>query len=80
MVGGDVQQNGDVCVEVVHVVELERAKLYDVVLVWVFGHLQRKASPYVSCQSGIVASLLEDVVYQRRGSSLSVTSRDANHL
>ena len=72
MVRRYVEQDGDVGVEVVHVVELERAQLYDVVVVWVFRHLQREASPYVPGQSGVVARLLEDVVYERCRRGLAV--------
>ena len=80
VVGGDVQQDGDVGLKLVHVVQLERAQLDDVVLMRVLGHLQCQTAPYVASQSGIVASRLEDVVNQRRGGGFAVAARDANHL
>ena len=80
MVGGDVQQDGNVGPEVVHIVELKTAQLYDVILMWVFGHLQSQASAYVSGQSGIISGLLEDVVYQAGGGGLAIAARYAYHL
>ena len=40
MIWGDVQQYSDVGTEIVHIVELERTELDDIVLVWFFSHLQ----------------------------------------
>ena len=62
MVGGDVQQNGDVGAEVIHVVQLERAQLNHIIGMRVFCHLQGKAVADVACQTYIIACILEDVV------------------
>ena len=40
MVGSDVQYNGDIGTEVVHVVKLERAELYHVAVVRILSHLK----------------------------------------
>ena len=42
MVGGDVEQDGNVCTEVIHIVQLERTELNYVVLMWLLGNLQRQ--------------------------------------
>ena len=80
VVGRDVEQYGYVGAEVVHVVKLERAKLYDIVFVRVFGHLQGKAVAYVAGQPDIVARALEDVLDERSCRCLSVAAGNANHL
>ena len=80
MVRRDVEQNGDVGAEVVHVVQLETAQLDDVVCVRIFGDLQGEAVADVACQPGIVSGILEDVIDEARRRRLSVTSRDTDHL
>ena len=80
MVGGDVEQDGDICVEVVHVVELERTELDDVVFVRILSHLQSKRASDIARQSGIVACHLEDMIDKRRGCSLAVRTGYADHL
>ena len=80
MVGSDVEQNGYISLELVHVVELETAKFDDVVVVLLLGYLKGEAVADVSCQSGIQASLLEYVVNQRCRCCLAVASGNANHL
>ena len=49
MVGSDVHQYGNVGLEVIHVVELEAAELYHIVVVVILCHLQRKALAYIAC-------------------------------
>ena len=80
VVGGDVEQDGDVGTEVVHVVKLERAEFDDVVFVWVFCHLKGKRVADVTRQTSVVTCLLEDVVDERRGGGLAVAARDTDHL
>ena len=80
MVGGDVQQNGNVGAEVVHIVQLKRTQLDDVVFVRILGHLQGQRVAYVAGQSGIVACIAEDVVDEAGGGGLAVRAGDANHL
>ena len=80
MVGSDVEQDGDVGMEVVHVVELERAKLDDIVFVWILSHLQCERASDVACKSCVIACCLEDVVDERRGCGLAIRARNANHL
>ena len=45
-----------------------------------FGHLQCQAMTYVASQSHIIASSLEDVVYEACGCGLAVGTGDADHL
>ena len=80
VVGGDVEQDGDVGLETVHVVELERAELDDVDLVGLLCHLEGERVADVASQTSVYARLLEDVVYERGGSGLSVAARYAHHL
>ena len=80
MVGRDVEQHGDVGAEVVHVIQLERRELDDVVFVRFLGHLQGQRVANVTSQTGIVACGLEDVVDEARRGGLSVGTRNADHL
>ena len=79
MVGGDVEQHGDVGVEVIHVVELEAAQLYHVPGVRSLCHLQSQGVAYVASQPHVVARLFHDVVDERCGGGLAVASGDADH-
>ena len=72
MVGRNIQKNSNICAEIVHIVQLERAKFDDIPFVFSLGHLQRKALTNVASQAYIVARLLQDVVDERRGSGLSI--------
>ena len=63
MVGRNVQQDGDVSTEVIHVVELEGTEFDDVVFMWIFSHLECQRIADISCQSCIVTCLLENVIY-----------------
>ena len=72
MVRRNVQQNGDVCTEIVHIIELERREFDDVVLMRLFCHLQGQRVTNVSSQSGIVARLTEDMIDERSGCRLTV--------
>ena len=80
MVGGNVEQNGDIGTELVHVVELETAQFYNVPFVWFFCHLQGQTVTNIAGQSGIQACLLEDVVDEGCGGCLAVAAGDAHHL
>ena len=80
MVGGDIQQDGDIGPEVVHIVQLEGAELDDIILVRILSHLQRQRVADIACETGIIACLLEDMIDQRGGGGLTVRTRDADHL
>ena len=80
MVRCDVQQDGDVCPEVIHVVKLEGAEFYDIVFMRLLRHLQRQALSDVAGQSGVITCVLEYMIDKRRCSRLSVASRYAHHL
>ena len=80
MVGRDVQQDGNVGTEVVHVVELERAQLNDVVLVGLLSHLEGQRVADVASQPGIVACSLEDVIDETGGRRLAVGTGNTDHL
>ena len=76
----DVQQDGDVSTEVIHVVKLERAQLNDVIFVRILSHLKGETATDITSQSGIIACTLEDVIDEAGGSCLTVRACDANHL
>jgi len=80
VVGRDVQQDGDVGTEVIHVVQLEGTQFDDVVFVWVLGHLQGQAVADVSGESCIVTGGFEYVVDERGGRCLAIAACDADHL
>ena len=80
MVGGDVQQYGDVGFEVVHSVELEAADLEDIDVVVLGSDLQGVTLADVSAQSGVHPGFLEQVVDKGRGSGLAVAAGDAYFL
>jgi len=80
VVGGDVHDHRHVGLEIVHVLELERAELDDVYVVVLAGHLQRQALADVAGQPYVVARVLEDVVGQQRSGGLAVAACDAHHL
>ena len=80
MVGRDVQQDGDVGTEVIHIVQLERRELDDIVFMRIFSHLQGQRVADVTCQSGIVARLTEDMVDKAGGGGLAVRAGDADHV
>ena len=80
MVGGDVEQDGNVGSESVHIVELETAELYDVVIkVLALGYLECQAAAYISCQAHIIACLLEYVIDKAGGGGLAVGTCHTNH-
>ena len=64
MIGCDVHQDGNVCTEVVHIVQLERTQLYDVVVVLLRCHLQCKAVTNIASQSNVQTCTLEDMIDQ----------------
>ena len=81
MVGGDVQQDGNVGAEAVHVVELEAGEFQDVVVeLCALGYLEGKTAADVPGQPYVVARALEDVIDERRGGCLAVAARYADHL
>ena len=80
MVRRDVEQDGDVGTKLVHVVQLERTELDDIIFVRILCHLQRQAPSDVTSQSHVVARILEDVVDEACRGGLAVASRDADHL
>ena len=80
MVWSDIEQDSHVGTELIHVVELETAQLDDVVLMRSFSHLKGKTLSDISSQTDIIASRLDDVVNQRGSGSLTVTSRNTDHL
>ena len=62
MVGRDIQQNGDVGTEIIHIVELETAEFDNVIIMRLLCYLQGEGVADVTCQSGIITSLLKDMV------------------
>ena len=84
MVGGDVEQHGDVGMEVVHVVELERRNFehepVGIAFFFVFCHAQCHGSTDVSGEFHVVTGLAQDVIDERSGRSLAVRTGDAEQL
>ena len=72
MVRRDIQEDGNVCSEVIHVVELEGTQFDDVVFMRLFCHLQRQRVADISRQSCIIACLLEDMVDKRCRRGLTI--------
>ena len=80
MVRGDVKQYGYISTEIVHIVELERTQLDDIVFVWILCHLECQRITDVTSQTSIVSCLLKDVVDKRGCGSFTIRTCDANHL
>ena len=80
MVRRDIQQDGDIRTEIVHIVELETAEFDDIILMRFLCYLQGEGVTDVTCQSCIIACLLEDMVDERGGCGLTVRTRDTDHL
>ncbi len=80
MVRGDVGQNGDVGLEVIHIVQLETAEFQNMDVMVLRGHEHGVALPDVAAQPHVQTRLLEQVVDQRGRSGLAVASRDADLL
>ena len=79
VVGGDVHDHGDVCLELIHVFKLEAGELDDVGGMGVFRHLERKALADVSGEAHVDSRLAEDMVGQEGSGGLAVGSGDADH-
>ena len=80
MVGRDVKQHGNVSPETVHVVQLETAQFYHIIVIIFLGHLQGQALADISGQPDVVTRFLEDMINQGRSSGLAVAARNTNHL
>ena len=80
MVRRYIQQDGDVRLEVVHVVELETTQFDHVDGVRIFSHLEGKAVPDVPGKPSIHSRLSEDVVSQHGRRRLAIASGDTDHL
>ena len=72
MIGCNVQQDSNICTEIVHIVELEAAKFNHVVVVWLFSNLQSKTFTDVSSQTNIVSSIFKNMVDEACSSGLAV--------
>ena len=80
MVGSDIEHDGDIGLEVIHVFELERGKLDDIYLVGLAGHLKGQTAAYVSCEANVEAGIVQDMVGQHRSCRFAVASRDTDHF
>ena len=76
----DVQQDGDVGFEVIHVIQLERTEFNHIVVVIFMRHLQRQGITDVSCQTDIESGLSQDIEDEGGRRGFSVRTGNANHL
>ena len=72
MVRGDIQQNGDVGTEVVHIVQLEGAEFDDVVFMRILGNLKSQGISDITSQTCIITSRFEDMVDKAGSGRLTV--------
>ncbi len=80
VVGRDVEQHGDVGLERIHIVELERAQLNHVDGMRVAGDLKGEAVADVAGQASVDTRTAQDVIDERGGGRLAVAAGDADHL
>ena len=80
MVRSDVHQYGDVRTEVIHIIQLERAKFDNIVIVVIFGYLQSKAFADVACQTYVQTCAFENMVDQGSRCGLPVRTCNTDHF
>ena len=80
VVRGDIEKDGNIGTEVIHIVQLEAAQLNDIILMWVFCYLQCKTVTNVTSQTSVVTSIFEDMIDEARCCGLSITSSNTYHL
>ena len=80
MVRSDVHQYGDVRTEVIHIIQLERAKFDNIIVMVIFGYLQSKTFADVACQTYVQTCAFENVVDQGSCCSLSVRTCNTDHF
>ena len=80
MVGSDVEQDGNVCLELIHVVQLKTAQLNHIIIMLFTGHLKGKTSTDIAGQSNIQTGILEYLKHQSGGCRLTITTGDTYHL
>ena len=81
MVWCDIEENGNVCMKIIHVVQLEAAQLYNIMIEGApFGNLQGKRTADIACQTYVVVGILQNVIYETCCGSLAIASGYANHF
>ena len=80
MVRGDIQQNGHIGTEIIHIVQLKRRQFNDVVFMRIFSNLQSQRVSDIASQTGIITSLLEDMVDKTSRCGLTIRTRNTDHL
>ena len=75
-----IEQDGDVRLEIVHVVELERTQFDDVVVMLLAGDLQGERVADIAGEADVEACVAEDIVDKGGGRGLAVRTGDADHL
>ena len=80
MVRSDVHQYGDVRTKVIHIIQLERAKFDNIIVMVIFGYLQSKTFADVACQTYVQTCAFENVVDQGSRCSLSVRTCNTDHF
>ena len=80
VVGRDIEQNGNIRLEIVAVIQLERGELNHVVVMILLCHLQRQRIADIACQTDIQSSAAKHIKEQRCGGRLAIRTSDTNHF
>ena len=80
MIRRDIQQDGDVGLEVIHVIELERGELDDIIVVVLARDLEGQRVTDIAREADIESGIAEDIIDERSSSGLTVRTGDTDHL
>ena len=80
MVRCDIQQDGDVGLEIIHVIELEGTQFDDIVVMILVRHLECQRIADISRQTHVQPCLFEDVEDKGGSGRLTVRTGDTDHL
>ncbi len=78
VVGSNIQENGDIGLEINHTVELEAAQFEHIIVVILRSHHHRKAFSHISGQAGIQSRFSQHVVDQACGGCFAVAPGDTD--
>ena len=80
MVRGNIQQDGHIGTEIIHIVQLKRRQFNDVVFMRIFSNLQSQRITDIASQTGIITSRLENMVDKTSRCGLTIRTRNTDHL